>query len=89
MKTAGTPFVPLWLALKPTSADPPGARFAFHESPVTVTFAPVCVNWPDHELVIVWPDGNVKARLQPLTVLVEVFVTFTVPVKPEPQPFAE
>ena len=81
VNAVGAVLVPPCDPLNPMSVLAPGARVAFHPSPVAVTAEPVCDQVALQPCVTCWPDGNANPRVQ-VTGDVEVLVIFTLPVKP-------
>ena len=88
VNAVGAVFVPECDPLNPMSVLAPGARVAFHPSPVAVTAAPVCAHVALQPWVSFWPEGNVNARFQ-VSGEFDVLVTLMLLVKPTSQLLAE
>ena len=84
LKEAGALLLPFHEPLKPglLVSVVPGARVPLYERFVTVTLAPDWVELPFQSCVIVCPLGKANVRLQPLIVVVPVFVIVIVTPKP-------
>ena len=88
VKAVGAVLVPVCDPLNPMSVLAPGARVAFHPSPVAVTADPVWAHVALQPWVTCWPEGNVNPRVQ-VSGEVDVLVTLMLPVKPTFQLLAE
>lgn len=85
VKAFGSGFEPFQVPLKPICVDPPGARVRFQSRLPADTLAPDWLHVAPQPCGTVWPAVKAKRSVQPLMVVVPVFLMVTLPLKPPPQ----